>query len=251
MTEATKDAPSLYAKLAEVAKAVEGVEKDGRNNFHNYDYTTAEAMLRAIRRPLLDQGVVLLTRRTGIDERDFTTEKGKTSTITTVDLDFAFVDTATGERETLAWSGRGDDPVDKGLGKAYTNAVKTFLREQFLLPMGDDPEADHATDERAVGRVSAPSNGRSSSGPIAPSDKQLEFLTGLARDGGADGSEQETIRAYAAANLTGGKEGSTSKTIELLKGEEAGATLARMVAKAEEWQSKQTDVAVDTEGLSV
>ena len=51
------------------------------------------------------------------------------------------------------WAGQGDDPADKGLGKAYTNAIKTFLREQFLIPQGDDPEADERTDARAAQRV--------------------------------------------------------------------------------------------------
>lgn len=146
----------LHAKLVQVILAVESVPKDGTNTFHKYRYTTAETMLRAIRRPLAEQGVILLSSKTGISERDIQTAKGGTSTITTVEVRYTFIDAATGEREVLDWSGRGDDPADKGLGKAYTNAVKTFLREQFLLPMGDDPEADPATDERAAGRQTSP-----------------------------------------------------------------------------------------------
>jgi hypothetical protein len=47
--------------------------------------------------------------------------------------------------------------MDKGVGKALTNAIKTFLRQQFLLPWAqDDPEADEGSDARAGGRSDGP-----------------------------------------------------------------------------------------------
>ena len=48
------------------------------------------------------------------------------------------------------WAGSGDDPADKGLYSAYTGAVKYFLMKAFLIPTGDDPEADEGTDKRAA-----------------------------------------------------------------------------------------------------
>jgi hypothetical protein len=149
---------SLYRKLSEVVAEVEGVAKDGRNAFHNYDYTTAETLLRALRKPLSARKVMLLSSVTDIGEREIRTAKGGASTITTVRVQFTFVDSETGEKHACEWAGQGDDPADKGLGKAYTNAIKTFLREQFLIPQGDDPEADSKTDARAAER--APSNGQ-------------------------------------------------------------------------------------------
>ena len=146
----------LHAKLAEVVLEVGGVEKDGRNDFHKYDYTSAEAMLRAIRGPLASRGVVLMPSLNRIEERTVKTAKGGESTITTVWVTFMLVDSETGSSQACEWAGQGDDPADKGLGKAYTNAIKTFLREQFLIPQGDDPEADKKTDERAAGRVASP-----------------------------------------------------------------------------------------------
>ncbi len=147
----------LYAKLAEVVAEVLSVERDGTNTFHKYKYTSAEAMLRALRGPLAARSIALLPSVTDIAEREITTGKGNASTVTTVRLSFTFVDGETGETHVCEWAGQGDDPADKGLGKAYTNAVKTFLREAFLIPQGDDPEADTKTDERARDRVSAAS----------------------------------------------------------------------------------------------
>jgi len=83
------------------------------------------------------------------DERPRMTKGGTETSITTVHLAFTFMDADTGETIELPWLGRGEDPMDKGVGKALTNALKTFLRQQLLLPWGDDPEADTGSDERA------------------------------------------------------------------------------------------------------
>ena len=145
------DAPqTLAAKIAEVILEVSNVEKDGHNDFQNYDYTSAEALLGVIRKPLASRGVVVLPKLGAIEERGAITPKGKATTITTAHVTYVFVDTATGEREECPWAGSGDDPSDKGLYKAYTGAAKTFLRQAFLLPMGDDPEADTEADKRSA-----------------------------------------------------------------------------------------------------
>lgn len=160
----------LYRKLAEVMAEVENVGKDGRNDFHKYDYATAEAVLRALRKPLMTRNVVVIPSLIGIDEREFTTPKGKPSVLTTARIKFTFVDGDTGETCVCEWAGAGDDPADKGLYKAYTGAVRTFLRTTFLLPQGEDPEADSDTDRRAATRTTngtGRANGVSADPPAA------------------------------------------------------------------------------------
>jgi hypothetical protein len=153
--ESIRESQTLYAKLAEIVAEVEGVAKSGKNTFHKYDYTTAEEMLRAIRGPLAQRKIALMPELINISERELKTAKGGVSIITTVRMSFTFMDGETGQEHTCGWAGQGDDPGDKGLAKAYTNAIKTFLREQFLIPQGDDPEADEKTDKRAAERVAA------------------------------------------------------------------------------------------------
>ena len=148
--------PTLYAKLAEVVLEVNNVEKDGHNDFQNYDYTSAEELLRAVRGPLASRNVVLVPSVQMVDERAIVTPKGKASTVTTVTVSFTFVDGETGQTHECAWAGTGDDASDKGLYKAYTGAIKTFLRNAFLLPMGDDPEGDVESDKRAAEGTSQP-----------------------------------------------------------------------------------------------
>lgn len=156
----------LYAKLAEVIDEVGYVAKDGKNDFQNYKYTSAEALLAAIRGPLSKRGVVVMPSLTAISEREYTTSKGKASILTTAHVQFTLVDSESGQQHVCEWAGQGDDPADKGLGKAYTNAIKTFLREQFLIPQGDDPEADKATDERSADRVGG--SHRTAPEPVGP-----------------------------------------------------------------------------------
>jgi hypothetical protein len=174
--------PGLYAKIAQVVTEVGEVAKTGTNEFHGYKYVTAETILTALRKPLAEKKVALLSSVTGIEERAYKTSRGNESIITTVHVDFTFVDGATGEMHKCSWAGQGDDPADKGLGKAYTNAIKTFLREQFLLPQGDDPESDKQTDERA-GQRSESGPPRRSGTEGATSD-QLDYLRDLVRKAG-------------------------------------------------------------------
>ena len=72
--------------------------------------------------------------------------------------------------------GAGDDGADKGLYKAYTGAVKYFLMKTFLIPTGDDPEADTKADERAASRAAparpAP-NGHGTVPTLSPEKREL------------------------------------------------------------------------------
>jgi hypothetical protein len=143
-------APSLARKLVDVALEVEGIPKDGYNNAQSYAFVSADGLLAVIRRKLLERGVLVLAGEAQTEERPRQTSRGGETSITTVHLLFTFMDADTGATIELPWLGRGEDPMDKGVGKALTNALKTFLRQQLLLPWGhDDPEADEGSDERA------------------------------------------------------------------------------------------------------
>jgi hypothetical protein len=207
-------AKGLYAKLAQVTAEVGYVAKDGRNDFQNYRYTSAEALLAAIRGPLATRNIVLMPALTALSEREYITSKGKASVITTAHVSFTLVDGDSGERHECAWAGQGDDPGDKGLGKAYTNAIKTFLREQFLIPQGDDPEADAATDQRTSERASEIAGAPAAPGsqPVAraaaPSErpcsaKQRGLINARAGAGGLSAAQLADIIKHAAGEQPG------------------------------------------------
>ncbi len=138
----SEDAPSLFKKLAEVMGEVGYVEKRGWNDFQKYKYVTEADLIEAVRGKLTERGVLLLPKASSI------TENGQ---LVHVHMQFLFVDSETGERFETAWIGSGSDKGDKALYKAYTGAVKYFLMKTFLIPTGDDPEADTETDRAASG----------------------------------------------------------------------------------------------------
>jgi hypothetical protein len=140
----------LAQKLIDVALDIGAIEKDGYNRAQNYHFTSADNVVGEIRRKLFEKRVLLLGSEESTEQRLRPTKQGGETAITTVHVEFIFVDGETGERIELRWPGQGEDPMDKGIGKACTNALKLFLRQQFLIPWGnDDPEADEGSDARA------------------------------------------------------------------------------------------------------
>jgi hypothetical protein len=66
-----------------------------------------------------------------------------------VEVDFTFTDGL--ESFTIdGWRGEAIDYSDKAYGKAYTNAIKTFIRAQWLLPADDDTDGDRQSPERGA-----------------------------------------------------------------------------------------------------
>jgi hypothetical protein len=151
----TAPAPrALVCKLAEVMAAVARIPKHGHNDFHNYDYATEADIVAAIRLELAQRHVMLLPAITAMD-RVAVGEKG--SVLTSLTMAFTFYDGDSGETLTRPWLGAGTDKEDKGAYKAMTGGEKYFLLKTFLIPTGDDPEAE-AKEPRpvAVARPAAP-----------------------------------------------------------------------------------------------
>ncbi len=114
-------------------KKTKSVAKTGRNDFHNYDYATEEDILREIRGPLTEEGLIILP--TLVDEK-------QEGTVTTLHINFRIIDTESGEMVECRFTGKGEDKGDKGSYKAMTGAQKYFLTKTFMIPTGDDPERD-------------------------------------------------------------------------------------------------------------
>ncbi len=172
----TKDTTplGLYRKLAEVMGECGYVKKNGYNSFHKYNYVTEADLVDAVREKLAVRNVALIPSVTAVDSREYTTDKGKGSVVTTVRVAFTFCDGDTGETHTAEWAGAGDDSADKGIYKAYTGAVKYFLMKAFLIPTGDDPEGDTRTDERGAAR--APAAPPAAPLPAIPADRVASIM---------------------------------------------------------------------------
>jgi hypothetical protein len=147
---------ALAKKLVEVMAAVERIPKNGWNAFHQYHYATEADTAEAIRSELSQRGVLLLPAITGTS-REPVGEKG--SVLTHLTMEFTFMDSETGETITRPWLGAGTDKEDKGAYKAMTGGEKYFLLKTFLIPTGDDPEAESAESQKTASRRVNPDGG--------------------------------------------------------------------------------------------
>jgi hypothetical protein len=136
------ETPSLHRKLTEVMAAVDWQKKTGRNTQQNYAFVTAEQIKDAVRGPLAEKRVMVYTSVKSVERTEWQTKSGTTMFSATIHGEVTFADGDSGEMFTVEAAGEGMDSGDKALNKAQTAMVKYALINTFLIPTGDDPEAD-------------------------------------------------------------------------------------------------------------
>jgi len=139
------DKISLASKIAKVMQAVGYVEKGGTNAAQGYKFVQASAVADKVRAELVKLNISMTPSQIGIVNIGLT-PSGKQSTITLL-YTWTLTDGETGETLTFQSVGTGADSGDKAAYKAATGALKYALLTGFLIPTGDDPEADARTDE--------------------------------------------------------------------------------------------------------
>ena len=151
----------IARKLALVMAEVHRVPKNGRNDFHKYDYIMEGDLVDALRGKLAEQGVAVFPSVAG-HTTETITERNKSATLATVTLDVTFVDGESGDARTVTWIGQGVDSGDKAYYKAYTGAFKYALMKTFMVSSGDDPEVDEqpAPQRQASRKPDRPSRDR-------------------------------------------------------------------------------------------
>ncbi len=133
---------SLHRKLAEVVAAVDWQPKTGRNTQQNYSFVTAEQIKDAVRKHLAERRVMVYVSIEGIERSEWQTKSGTTMFSVVCHGEVTFADGDSGELFTVKAAGEGMDSGDKALNKAQTALLKYALIGNFLIPTGDDPEAD-------------------------------------------------------------------------------------------------------------
>jgi hypothetical protein len=144
---------SLVKKLAVVMQEVKYIQKTGYNKFHNYKYATEADVNEKVREELSKQDVIMIPNMKSHSIRTHTTAKGNTEYIVTVEVEFTFMDGDSGETISFTVFGEGQDAGDKATYKGITGAQKYALMKAFMIPTGDDPEADDGVDERNHGNT--------------------------------------------------------------------------------------------------
>jgi hypothetical protein len=130
---------NLREKLATIRKELHNIKKSGRNDFHKYDYVTGADTAGMIGNRLAELNVMPASRNLVVGHYTVESAKGPKS-ITTLQLEYGFLDGESDEQLWYAAYGEGEDATDKGAYKAWTGAQKYWLIQAFMLAMGDDPE---------------------------------------------------------------------------------------------------------------
>jgi len=162
---------TLHSKLLEIMKEVGYLQKDGTNDFHHYNYVTERKVSEVFRNALASRSILFLT---SVEDHS---HDGQLSTVATR---HQFIDVESGETLEFCSAGEGYDKGDKGVYKAITGATKYALVKFFLLPTGDDPEADMHTDiDAAMGRIAEPQEDPTGDGDIPVYAEAREIVVSM------------------------------------------------------------------------
>lgn len=165
----------LYQKIAAVMKQVDYLQKDGKVDFNKtkYNVITEEKVTSAVRKAMVDVGLVILP----IDQ-----EHIREGTLTTVNTKYKIVDIETGQHEIIVSSGTGVDTQDKGVGKAMTYSYKYMLLRTFAIPTGEDPDKTSSAELDEKQGAPQQEDNNNSQGQQLASEKQMNFITKLIGD---------------------------------------------------------------------
>jgi hypothetical protein len=170
---------SLVRKMAEVMGEVDRVRKNGRNAFHNYDYATEADIVEAVREGLSKRAVMMLPSIVKTEWTQVQRAKGGTERLCTLTVRFTFHDGDSGEEMAIEVLGEGQDAGDKATYKAFTGATKYALLKTFLIPTGDDPEADEDEPPNRKNKPHVPQYSKSSAGEPP---RKMESLDEMAQE---------------------------------------------------------------------
>ena len=130
---------TLYAKLARVMGKIDKLPKDKTNAFHGYAFTSEGAVSTAVRSLLAEESIAFIPQMMSSEEIDG---------VWVASFSFTFACGDTGATITSLWQSEAQSRNskgardDKGLNKAATAAEKYFLLKTFIIPTGNDPDAD-------------------------------------------------------------------------------------------------------------
>lgn len=135
---------SIYKKLLEIQKHVNGLKKDKKSN--NYEYVTGSKVLEHIKPKMNELGLLLKQEVISIenDRQDYKTgvgtqyEKPKSEILSKVMMRFTWIDTETGEKDENSFGANGQNDWEKGLGSALTYAERYFLLKYFHISTDED-----------------------------------------------------------------------------------------------------------------
>lgn len=143
---------TLYKKLLEIQKKVNGFKKDKKS--FGYDYVSGSKVLEYIKPLMNEYGLILKQEITSIENtrQDYLSAKGaqKNEILSKVMMRFTWIDCETGEVDVNEFGANGQNDWEKGLGSALTYAERYFLLKFFHIATDED-DIDNADRKTSAG----------------------------------------------------------------------------------------------------
>lgn len=129
---------NIAKKMVALMEKCSYIPRDATNEYHNYRYVSAAAVLEKVNSACAELGLATITTP------KILAREGK---IVTVEVSIVVTDYESGESLVLTGIGSGQDTGDKAVMKAQTAALKYAWMLSLQISTGDDPEADIKTDQ--------------------------------------------------------------------------------------------------------
>lgn len=142
---------ALAKKMVAVMKAVDAVEKSGKNEKQGYKYVKATDVAREVRLALIAQGISFGYSIEKTERWVQQTHSGGVMNFIELWGNVTFADADSGESATYQGVGWGSSMDDKAPYKAMTGLLKYALRMNLMIPDESDPENDSADSHVANG----------------------------------------------------------------------------------------------------
>jgi hypothetical protein len=130
---------SIYKKLLEIQKEVNGLKKDKKA--FGFDYVTGGKLLSFIKPLMNESGLLLKQEITSIENvrQNYSTKNGtKEEILSKVMMMFTWIDVETGEKDENTFGANGQNGWDKGVGSALTYAERYFILKYFHISTDED-----------------------------------------------------------------------------------------------------------------
>lgn len=147
---ANLEARSLVKKLCRILKAIDHIEKKGRNKEQGYDFVRESDVKAELRSLFAEENVWPSPDVEDASYVEFPTKSGGVMHFCRLKVRITFEDGDTGETRSCRVMGEAMDSGDKASNKALTAAVKVALLQSMLIPTGDDTENDQKPEKHTA-----------------------------------------------------------------------------------------------------
>lgn len=131
-------AGQIAKRLALATLEIDHVAKRGYNEFHKYNYATAEDIKTAAREALAKHGLVIIPLMRQVYQEAAPNRSKEIKTM----AEFDYVIACEEGSIIVPWTCEAYDTGDKGINKASTGGLKYFLINLLQIPIGDEPDPD-------------------------------------------------------------------------------------------------------------